>query len=1014
VPPVSFAPTYEKSYTTYTVPEEGPGTLIAPVPPSQFPQWYYQNHFLQQQQRDAAAQLAQHNNVDRGTDTADLDTPTRKVAKGTVATQKAPLVVDGTSPPKKSVPTAGNKTSNVAIGSLSDRATQAKSRRHGHPNRQVGDGENPGASSLNQPPESLPTTSAFEFKSSGLPEWPSPEKRRGLDADREGYRVPNNTPSEDSRGGVATMSLSVVDPHELCQRLISGIFQDKVAERRAADEARAREETEAAESLLALSRATEAMTAEVHAAFAEVDEFIAELTRAPAARPDASPEEATDDEPATDEAGGITSAPDDDKELSEAKTEEERSGLPSAGAPDWPHDWWLTPKKGDSAKSIPSEEADEDTQELDSEYEAAAKRAVALLGFDTSSVKEDRDSKDVASVRSASLASISGPRDLTDLQLAAERVKSTKAHAAVRERAKVIVPVVSVVPAVPSLPSQGFLTENHASKEPGRSQTVSPFPPAEQESSRPVVQLRGDLHDPLTGNVGVAGQQKKAPDPRRASDVRVALPSLSLLAGNQATTTTVKEASSERKTQAKATPKVVQSEVESGKAEEKQADTPKQDKSLSAEAFSVPWPQPAREVIDTYPTNRAANYKATRMVNPPPGFHDRQPVAIPCTPPQSPITHPSTSATTRAINYFTHTQKLLELLTTGEPVPRLHGVIPEQNPKSQETERLVQMPNASAPNMGSNQQPGSSYLSQQRLDGNWPDFQNMAVGNMRKPADLSQAGDNEPSSSKEPTGNPSETGPHATATYEQRNTQLDPRTENNSEHPLSESEMARIEAIKRDWAGCVGKSDDVAVERLPWERMRQYYPNGPPRHMGRFVPIPDNWQETNPLRQNPTMAGQGMAPEEQLRYQANVDRIFYSGSRFWNMSMQEAIKDVNLRHIYACYLSDLGVSRADFNREYGRYVDVFNNTYEPGPYRAMTVEELKQVPPNEITEPMITMAFRNLLLYRAEAALPDGQKTFRSMFVTDHPAIKPKPGPFGAIGEERAKGKGKGKEGGGT
>jgi hypothetical protein len=46
-----------------------------------------------------------------------------------------------------------------------------------------------------------------------------------------------------------------------------------------------------------------------------------------------------------------------------------------------------------------------------------------------------------------------------------------------------------------------------------------------------------------------------------------------------------------------------------------------------------------------------------------------------------------------------------------------------------------------------------------------------------------------------------------------------------------QEEMARIEAIKRDWAGCVGKSDDVEVERLPWERMKKYY--HPPRGTAR-------------------------------------------------------------------------------------------------------------------------------------------------------------------------------------
>lgn len=238
--------------------------------------------------------------------------------------------------------------------------------------------------------------------------------------------------------------------------------------------------------------------------------------------------------------------------------------------------------------------------------------------------------------------------------------------------------------------------------------------------------------------------------------------------------------------------------------------------------------------------------------------------------------------------------------------------------------------------------------------------------------------------------------------------------------------QATFDPISKTWSSpldnLVGKSDDVAVERLTWERMKKYYPFGPPRHMGRFMPIPDSWQTACPAKQShTTMTAARMSPVELARYQANINKAFHSGARYFGMSDQEVVEDVNLRHIFAGYLADQGISRTEFDREYNRWAGASDSTHVAGPHRDMTVEDVKKLRPNEVAEPILTMAFRNLLLYRAEAALPDGHKTWRSNFVSDHPAIIPwmggrqsepesrpasRPGRYGAVGDGR-KSKGK-------
>jgi hypothetical protein len=197
----------------------------------------------------------------------------------------------------------------------------------------------------------------------------------------------------------------------------------------------------------------------------------------------------------------------------------------------------------------------------------------------------------------------------------------------------------------------------------------------------------------------------------------------------------------------------------------------------------------------------------------------------------------------------------------------------------------------------------------------------------------------------------------------------------------------RTRTMRSPLADLVGKSDDVAAERLPPERMKKYYPAGVlPPNAARYRPIPDSWASAYPL--TPLIpTGRAMTPDELARYQAKSDKAFYSCAHLFGMTMEEVIDEVHLRHIWACYLANLGISRAKYDEELNRYGDINVNNRRPSPYANISVEELKNMEMPKVVEPLLTMLFRNLLLYRAEDALPEGHETWRSGFVKPHPAI---------------------------
>jgi hypothetical protein len=185
-------------------------------------------------------------------------------------------------------------------------------------------------------------------------------------------------------------------------------------------------------------------------------------------------------------------------------------------------------------------------------------------------------------------------------------------------------------------------------------------------------------------------------------------------------------------------------------------------------------------------------------------------------------------------------------------------------------------------------------------------------------------------------------------------------------------------------AGLVGKSDDVACERLSPARMAKYYPNGLPKKLGRHIPIPDAWASVLPLKPE----GRGRNAAEEARYKAKLDRAAAATTDVFGMTMDEMVEDVHLQHAWANYLADLGMSRAEYDVEHNKYADPTKSEKRTNPFARMTVEEVRDMDMQTVAEPMVNMMFRNLLLLRAEAALPAGHGTWRRRFVEDHPAIR--------------------------
>ncbi|KAH8907413.1 hypothetical protein BR93DRAFT_967319 [Coniochaeta sp. PMI_546] len=640
---------------------------------------------------------------------------------------------------------------------------------------------------------------------------------------------------------------------------------------------------------------------------------------------------------------------------------------------------------------------------------------------------------------------------LTEAQLAARRAQQARAHAAAIERArKAGAPVVEGFQtgsnggvfgwSTTALCSAANSTSPHDT---GRGQAVSHRADGQVETGQSAIQPSGgvpkDLRHHVGSPLGGSGQGEKTKQSDRENDVRVAMPALSLLGLPSRGSTLGKQSTKQPESQTQTTREAIQSEVAISKAEGKKAEV--ETSKPGQVALKLPSSSP-REDSETYGADLTAMPRGSRTIFPPPGFKGLKPVTIESTPPQSPTPTaptPLTSADFCRIYNIPPSQAetLLQLLRscTSPPNPEKAHLPQTTQPHSQKTHQLPNQEETTeskmdpgAGNMGSPQQLPYFYLTASgHLQPYWPDSQNFSFqgfpmhSQMPHPAN---AGGSQAFGYQTP-------GP-AGAGSQYAGYQTQPTMH------------ARYDASTNTWiphwTGLASHSGNIGAEALPSDWMKKYYPNGPPPNMARHNPIPDNgqwasspYQSTYPANQSTYLANQSTYPANQSTYPANQStamttatitpeeqarhhaRTYWGPTRYWGMTAEEAFQDVKLRDKFAWYLVSLGLSREDYDREYSRYADVFDSTYVADEFRHLTVEHVKKMPLHELTEPMITMAFRNLLIHHAEPALPKADDSWRDFIDPTYnpPVYRPKPNPFGAIGDERkamAEAKAKGKE----
>lgn len=935
----------------------------------------------------------------------DLVTPTKTIAKaGAPKKQETrPLVVSGASPVKKNAKLPGAKGvkdiaksagQHVAVNvGQGDAQGAVRSAAQSAPLAPADIPEIPRTAPVSQPEQPTPTT-PFGFDASGLPTWPSGE----VEPVPDGVRAPRNTPE-----GVSLhlreviRSRSYLPPKALFVKLVGLIINQNDHERRSA---LAFEEYEARLAREAQAAAVD-KAAELQEAFDEIDDLVASFNWVVTKSDDTPRDAATPvlaESPESAKTTASTNIP------VENSTPKDTSGFTTSGPPSGPAAWsggHPCPEPSSEPDNRPGEESDGNAEELSPTTREKARKIVAFLGLETSPITNDeKDDKKVTVKDSVSdpapqgvEAWISGSRTLTELQLAAQRAKNTRKHAAVRERATMSAATRS---------SDGLLSRSatplsssvlgQSNNDSARGQTVSPFSLSDHESLEPVVQLNGGI----PGSAEVL--KKTAKDPRPVHSVCVPLvPFLSSAEKKAAAEMNMGLGKKPVSSLREACLDKPNSTTSSAVAKANQAGAVLPPTRRSGPGVSLPSIRRRNSnLFETLNPDQTASHNSYRIVHPPPGFQGLNPVALkPRSRPQSPVSLLPNS-TPILQQRVTPSQKdyLLRLLRSSYLTPAMSEA-PNREARSRRigrnTDELLSLIKSGEVNVASYQQP----TPQQSTTSRGPDLRNPSSRVTPEDSIMSQVSKVDGShSSRERTENSSQTSYHTISGQAQ---------------PRSQSVQARdgSNTLVSPLAGLVGNGEGIAAERLSWERMKGYYPNGPPSNMAPYIPIPDSWQSAYPVKSSTTLTQRGMSTEEHARYHAQVDKAFYSGSQFFGMTPEEATGDVNLRHIWACYLESLGISRADFDKEYNRYANVFDNNYRPSQWANMTVEELKAMPAHQVTEPMITMAFRNLLLHRTEAGLPDGQKTWPSNFVRDHPAITPRPvanpqpATFGAVGDPR-------------
>jgi hypothetical protein len=124
------------------------------------------------------------------------------------------------------------------------------------------------------------------------------------------------------------------------------------------------------------------------------------------------------------------------------------------------------------------------------------------------------------------------------------------------------------------------------------------------------------------------------------------------------------------------------------------------------------------------------------------------------------------------------------------------------------------------------------------------------------------------------------------------------------------------------------------------------------------------------------------------RYLAKLDRDIYSSAPRFGRNIHQVVQEVHARHVNAIYLdSKLGISRQEYEDRCNLYANLNKSYSAPSPYADMTIQDVMQMDKGKLAEPLLTMLFRTLLLFRAEEGLPLSHRTWISHFFTNsHPA----------------------------
>ncbi|KAJ4298493.1 hypothetical protein N0V88_003523 [Collariella sp. IMI 366227] len=145
-------------------------------------------------------------------------------------------------------------------------------------------------------------------------------------------------------------------------------------------------------------------------------------------------------------------------------------------------------------------------------------------------------------------------------------------------------------------------------------------------------------------------------------------------------------------------------------------------------------------------------------------------------------------------------------------------------------------------------------------------------------------------------------------------------------------------------------------DTLPPDAVKQYFPRGfPSNYDGRHQPMADDWPSNYP-------AVEGMRGQKPFSEQLNsINRSFYAGTEGLVRNMEQIVRD----HNYRCLENKVGVIGEERQRLRGSHIERLgaDGKVQPPP---LTVAEVEGMDEDEVTKPLINMAYASLLRYKEE------------------------------------------------